>query len=328
MGADRPEPNCGCTDTPPTNGVVQRQLDHVAQLAVVDALGGGHDEGREDLLLREPGDGPFLEPPQVATAVVAGGLGAHAVELQVDLDAFPVPGEFRQQCVVARHQHPVGVDQDARDRSRHQLGEEVVEARVQGRLATAEHEDVDPAVLPLQALVHAGQDVGHGHHSGQVGRGVGEARRAAQVAHIGDVLQQDAGVLGLHLGEPLEVRARDRGEVAGRVRYVLLGGRGPLLQVLQDLRALVVERAHQAVRGAAPFQPHPAAAFGQPAGQPGDLGQGAVRLGVVALRAERVHIAQDPIPAQAHASGHWLPPFAQLLVEVRRAARGSGRGLS
>ncbi len=50
------------------------------------------------------------------------------------------------------------------------------------------------------------------------GEDVGEARRAAQVAALDDVLEQDARVLGLHLAQPAQVGRRHRVEVARRCR--------------------------------------------------------------------------------------------------------------
>ena len=72
----------------------------------------------------------------------------HAVVLQVHLDAFAVFGQQVEQCVIRCDPDPVGVDQDPGDRSSDQLGQQLAEARVQGRLAAAEHEHVEAAVLP------------------------------------------------------------------------------------------------------------------------------------------------------------------------------------
>ena len=157
-----------------------------------------------------------------------------------------------------------------------------------------------------QSLVDVGQHLGDRDDAVQIGTRLGETRRAAQVARLGDVGQQDARVLGLHLGQAAQVRRRDGIEVACHVGGVGLGRRRPLLQVGEDLRVFVVHRAHQTVGGAGPFEPDPAVAGGQPARQPGDVGERPVRLLGVAVRTERV---------DRHLAG------AGNLLEVSRAAR-------
>ena len=72
----------------------------VADLVVVDPQRGGHGQGGEDPGRGEPLDRPLLDPPQVGAAVVAVGLQAEAVELQVDLDALAVRLQEGEQAVV------------------------------------------------------------------------------------------------------------------------------------------------------------------------------------------------------------------------------------
>ncbi len=175
-----------------------------------------------------------------------------------------------------------------------------LELGVQRRLAPAQHEDVDPAVLPREACVDRRQHLGERHHAGERRRGGGEARGALEVAVVEEVLEQDARVLGLHLGQALGVRGRDRGEVAAAVRRVHLRRRRPLLEVGQDLGRLVVQRADQAVPGAPALQPDPPVALHEPPGEALHLGEGPVGPLLVAQRAEGVDVAVDAVAAQRH----------------------------
>ncbi|UBU19168.1 hypothetical protein LCN96_01035 [Nonomuraea gerenzanensis] len=171
---------------------------------------------------------------------------------------------------------------------------------MQGGLAAAQHEDVELAVLALQALVDVGQDVGDRDDAGQVGGAVGEAGGAAQVAGLGDVLEEDAGVLGLQLGQAAEVGGGDGVEVAGGVGGVVLGGSGPLLQIFQDFWVFVVQGADKSVFAASAFQPHAAVALRQITAQPLDP----VEVAAMAARAERVDVPEDAVTPQTHPCAH------------------------
>ncbi|ALR13135.1 hypothetical protein MYCSP_18935 [Mycobacteroides saopaulense] len=52
-----------------------------------------------------------------------------------------------------------------------------------------------------------------------------------------------------------------------------LGRRCPLLEILKDLGILVVQRAHQSMCAAGPFQPHLVVTMREPAREPAHLGQ-------------------------------------------------------
>ncbi len=100
---------------------------------------------------------------------MAVGLLGQPVVLEVDLDAFAVRGEQIEQRVVVGDADPVAVDQDSGDRPGDQFTEQLGQVRVQRRLAPAEHQDVDAAVLPGQPLVDVGQHVGGRYHVAQIG---------------------------------------------------------------------------------------------------------------------------------------------------------------
>jgi hypothetical protein len=113
-------------------------------------------------------------------------------------------------------------------------------------------------------------------------------------------------VLGLHLAKAAEVGLGDRVEVARRVGNVALGRRGPLLQVAEDLRRLVVERAHLAVLGAAAHQPDVPVLLGEIGGEAAYRRQRPLGVLDVAVRAVGRHVAVQPVAAQLH-SVHRVP---------------------
>jgi hypothetical protein len=245
--------------------------------------------------------GALLESTQVGAAMVHGAGRVEPVELQVDLDPLAVPAQQREQRVVAGQLDPVGVEQDPHDGASHERVEQLGQLRVQGRLAAGEHEHVEPAALPPEPGVDIRQHLCERHDPGRGRAGVGEARGAAQVALGDDVLDEDAGVLGVQLGQAVRVGLRHRQPVAPVVGGVLLGRRGPSLEMAQDLDRLVVEGADQAVLRAAALQPHPAGPVDrEPPRQPPDLLQRTHRVGLVTGRAERADVAMDPHVSQRH----------------------------
>ena len=260
----------------------------------------GHRQRGEDPGRREPLDRALLEAADVGAPVVGRGLGRLAVVLQVDLDPLAVPGQQREDLVVLGDQETVGVHQHPHDRALGDLVEQLGQPRVEGRLSAAEHQHVDPAVLAGEAGVDRGEHLLQRRDGGQRRGGGGEAGRALEVAVVEQVLQQDAGVLGLHLRQAVGVRRGHGRVVAGDVGGVHLGRGGPLLEVGEDLGRLVVQRADQAVGGAAALQPDPVVALDQPAGEALHLGERTVGLLLVAQRAERVDVAVDPVAPQRH----------------------------
>ena len=193
-------------------------VDDGADLVVVDALGDGHRERREDPLAGEPADRLGLHLAEVLAPVVEVGLELEPVELQVDLDPIAQPRQFGQELVVARDPDAIRVEDHARDvplgRGRDDLGD----LGMHRRLPAGQHQRVDPAALALDRGVERPEDVREPGVPVDPGAALGEARRAVQVAVLGDVDQQDAAVLGLEIAEPVHVAHRDRTGVAGACR--------------------------------------------------------------------------------------------------------------
>ena len=285
---------------------VHREHDDVADLAVVDPQCSGHDERGEDLTLRKSLQCSSFHTTQVASAMVAMSRQRQPVVLQVHLDAFAVLRQQVEQGVVGCDTNTVAVDQDSRDRPCGEFVEQLGQLRMQRRLAAAEHQHVDAAVLTREPLIHVGQHVTDRDDVVQIRRRVGETRRAAQVAGLGDVFEQDAGVLGLHFRQATLVGGRDRVEIAGDIRDVRLRRSRPLLQVLKDFRVLVVKGAHQPVGRAASLQPDALVAHREPPAETRDVAQRPVRPLVVALRAECVDVAVNSVAPKAH-PGHHSP---------------------
>lgn len=120
---------------------------------------------------------------------------------------------------------------------------------------------------------------------------------------VGDVFEQDARVLRLHLGEAVFVGFRDRLEVASEVGGVDLRRGRPLLEIAENLGGFVVECALHAVGAATSLEVDDAVSVCEPAREPLHLCQRPVGLFVVALWAERVHVAVHAVVAQGHSGG-------------------------
>src|SRR5690606_39603610 len=95
----------------------------------------------------------------------------------------------------------------------------------------------------------------------------------------------------------------------------------PLLEVPQDLGVLVVHRGDQPVLGASALQPDRAVTVGEPAGQATHLAERLVRLLLMALRAERVHVTMNAVIAQRHPRT-WLLCHETPLLPLRVAGIG------
>ena len=181
---------------------LHRAADDRTDLVVVDAEGRSHGESGEDARFREALDGALLETTDVGAAVVLGGLRALPVVLEVHLHALAMALERRDELVVLRDAQPVRVQQDPHDGAGHEMLEQLLEPRVQRRLAAAQHQDVEPAVLALEAGIHRCEHRGERCDRCRLRARLGEAGGAAKIAVIGQVLQEDARVLRLHLGSP------------------------------------------------------------------------------------------------------------------------------
>ena len=139
---------------------VERHVDDRPDLVVVDALGDGHRERREDPGVGQPADRGVLDRPQVLAAVPAVRGLAEAVELEVDLDPVAQLGELAQERVVARDPDPVGVEDDAGDVALGGGADEVEDPRVDRRLAAGQHQRVDLAALARDRGVQRAHDGG------------------------------------------------------------------------------------------------------------------------------------------------------------------------
>src|SRR5204863_82164 len=102
-------------------------------------------------------------------------------------DAFAVATEDVEELVVLGDGQAVAVDEHPHDGALRHLVEQVGQLRVERRLPTTEHEDVDAPVLPGEAGIDRGEHLLERHHRGQGGRGGGEAGRALQVAAVEQV---------------------------------------------------------------------------------------------------------------------------------------------
>ena len=179
------------------------------------------------------------------------GLQLEPVELQVDLDPLPEAGEFGQEPVVTRDPDAVRVEDDARHVSVGGRPDDLGDLRMDRRLAAGQHQRVDPPALARDRRVERPEDVREAGMAIDPGAAVRKARRAMQIAVLGDVDEQDAAVLGLEIAEAIHVAHRDGTGVAGRVGRDLTCRDAPLLEVLPEGVILLVEARHLAVAAAA-----------------------------------------------------------------------------
>ena len=208
----------------------------------------------------------------------------------------------RSNAVVLGQPDAVAVDEHAHDVAHRGRPRRCVSnSRVDRRLAAAEHQHVDAAVLARETLVDIGEHALDGHDARAARRRLGEAGRTGEIAGGRDVLEEDAGVLGLHFAEAAQVDRGHRIPVAGHVGRVALGRRGPLLEVGEDLRHLVVERRHAPVDGTAALEPDAAVALGEESGEARHLVERTMRLVVMAVRAEGRDVPVNTVAAQRHA---------------------------
>ena len=101
-------------------------------------------------------------------------------------------------------------------------------------LTAADHQHVDLTILACQALIDVGKNACDWYDATQTGGRACEAVRAAQIALLSDVFEQNTGMLGLHLAQALKVGSGKWRKVAGRVRRVNFGWRSPFFQVAHD----------------------------------------------------------------------------------------------
>ena len=234
---------------------LQPEHDDIANFVVIDTQRCGHRESGEDFRLGQSLDCGFLHLAKVPTPVVLGTLSTEAIELQIDLNPVAMFVEQVNERVVASKLNTIAVDKNAYAIAVHQLLNEFGQVRMNGWLATTEHDDINPPVFASQSLVDICEHFSHRHNTRERGRSVRETHRALEVATFDDVFQKDAGVLGLHFAETLQICLRDGCKVAFGVRHMPLCWRGPLLKIGEDFCILFIHRTNETVRGAPAFQP-------------------------------------------------------------------------
>ncbi|ALR13134.1 hypothetical protein MYCSP_18930 [Mycobacteroides saopaulense] len=148
---------------------IEGELDDRTDIRVVDIERRGHDQRREDLFVGKTLHSSGFDSPQIAAAVMAGSVGRRSVVLKVDLHPLTVTCQQLQQRIVPRDEYAIGVDEDSGDRPGHQLIEQPVELRVNGRFTTTEHQHIQSAALASQALIDVGEHGLYRHHTAQIG---------------------------------------------------------------------------------------------------------------------------------------------------------------
>ena len=228
---------------------VQRPLHHEADLVVVDAQRCGHREGGEDTRGGQPLDRSLLEPADVGAPVVGRRRGRLPVVLQVDLDPLAVLLSRARRSSSWAMLRPLVLISTRTMLPGGDLVEQLGEPRVERRLAAGQHEHVDPAVLAGEPGVDDASTCSSGATDAERRARLGEAGRAPQVAVVGAGPQQDARVLGLHLRQPVLYAAGTGGKLPRRSGMCIFVGAVHCSRYREDLRRLVVQRAHQPVVG-------------------------------------------------------------------------------
>src|SRR5262249_42118780 len=157
-------------------------------------------------------------------------LGGEPVELEVHLHAIPEPAERGHEAVIAGDSDAVRVQDDPGDRTLGRRLDDLEQLWMHRRLATREHQDVDLAALSLDRGVQRSEDVRQPSEAADARRRGGKAGWALEVAALGDVEQQHAGVLRLQIAEAVQVTHRNWPDVVRNVRNDLPSGRSPLLE--------------------------------------------------------------------------------------------------
>ena len=105
-------------------------------------------------MLGQPLNRPLFDAAEVGIAVVAMRFQPETVELKIDFDALAVLGKEVEQRIVAGDLDAIRVDQNTDDVPLHDRGQELPQLRMDRRLAPADHQDIDLAVLAQEALIN------------------------------------------------------------------------------------------------------------------------------------------------------------------------------
>jgi hypothetical protein len=112
---------------------------------------------------------------------------------------------------------------------------------VDGRLAARQHQGIDLAALARDRDVECREEMIEPGVLVDAGPAGGEAGRALEVAGLGDIEQEDAGVLRLEIAEPVQITHRDRPDIRRPVWGDLARRDPPLLEPFPEADVLLVE---------------------------------------------------------------------------------------
>src|SRR5579862_858654 len=302
-------------------------IEHLADLVGVVGRD-SHREGRENAALGESCDDRRLYGAQVGAAQIALRIFTLAVVLQVDLDAVAVRGDEIEEGILVCQADAVGIDDHARDGEGAERLDRFANLRMHRRLAAAEHDDVEPAVLALDGGPDGVDDLVERQILRRRGAGLGEARGAAQIALRRYVEEIDARVLEVPGTEAVLVSHR-YGKDLRRIRIDNFRGHPPLLQIAPEFGRLFVHRPDFAVPAAAEApQIHAPGALDQMsvADVGRELGIEIVGLGEAA-RADRAHALEDRVIVDWQFVNHWsdLHEFARKTPKKKRVAKNATR---
>ena len=189
--------------------LLDRVLDDLADLVVVEALLERDDERRGQPEVVEPVDGFAPDAREICAAQRLERQRPERVELEVHLEARRVGREALREGGVLRDADAVRVEHEVPDGPLAAGVEDVPELRVDRRLSARDLEHVGLA-LALDERVEHELDLLHRAVPPIRGRGPRVARRAGEVAAVGDFQDGEARVLLVVRAQAAVVRAAPR----------------------------------------------------------------------------------------------------------------------
>ena len=166
----------------------------LADLRVVDAALHRADQGRRDVARLEIGQRLAADARQRGAAEVLERLVVQRIELQVDLEARPQLGQRVAEGRVLGDADAVGVQHHVLDGTSPRGSEDVEDLRMDGGLAARDLHQVGFALAPHQGVEHE-LDLGQAAMAVPLGRGIGKAHRAGEVAGLVDLDDGEARML-------------------------------------------------------------------------------------------------------------------------------------
>lgn len=170
------------------------EVHDLAEFVVVETLFQGADEGGGEVEGVEAVEGAAADIEEIGAAERADGIGAEGVELEVDLKAGRIVGEALGEVGVLRDAEAVGVEHQVLDRAALRGVEDGEEIGVERRLAAGDLHDVGLALVTDDGVEHE-LDLRERAVGGALGRGLGVADGAGEIAGVGDLEERKAGVL-------------------------------------------------------------------------------------------------------------------------------------